>query len=303
VVAASMALAAMPGCITGIESSPSVTKSEIKRQKNTLPTPEQQLIGQVTHQPFRDWTAGKEFIVTDPKIALVLTPDEAASRLAPGHTIRFRGMTPQLTVMGDSVALLRFETSSGQLLDYRSEMSPAAIRAARTVFLPFSVERSMVQTADSLLRGRELYLLTSHRRSADGSADAEGRKFVPVRVDSVVAGDSAFPLKIVFTDRTDATYSTFIDADSPAHTSRAFHRLFSFSDPRRNYPKISDQAWNHITRSEVALEMSRTECRLALGNPDRIDRSLGSGNMGERWTYDDGTVLLFFDGLLSEYRR
>lgn len=303
VVAASLVLAALPGCFTGIESTPGISKAEVKRQNSTSASHEQELIRHVTHQPFADWISGKEFIVTDPKIAMVLNPSDVSSRLQSGDIIRFRGMTSQLTVMGDSVADLRFEEPSGHVLSYRSEITPGAMRAAEAVFIPFSVERSMVQTADSLLRGQKLYILTSHRRSADGRADTAGRKFVSVNVDSVVAGDSAFPLRIVFTDDSGTTYSTFIDADSPAHTSRAFYRLFSFSDPRRNYPKITDEVWEHITRSEVAVDMSRTECRLAIGNPAEIDRSLGSGNMGERWTYDDGTILLFVDGFLSRYHR
>lgn len=304
-VAAGIALAALSGCFTGIESTPGISKAEVRRQNSEAPTPEQKLLREVTHQPFSSWTPGKEFIVTDSKIAMVLTPAEAAAGLREGDVIRFRSMSPLLTVMGDSVADISFDSPGIPVtLSYRSEMTPDALRSAGAVFLPFTVEKSMVQQADSLLRGRRLYLLTSHRSTADGSSAAEGRKFVPVTVDSVVAGNSAFPLRLIFTDASvGTTYSTFINADSPTHTSRAFHRLFSFSDPRKNYPQISDEVWDCITRSTVRNEMTSIECRLALGAPAEIDRSLGTGSMGERWTYDDGTVLFFTDGLLSRFRR
>ena len=85
--------------------------------------------------------------------------------------------------------------------------------------------------------------------------------------------------------------------------TRNFDRLFSFSDPRTNYPQISDHTWQLITRSQVAVGMTRDECRLALGAPSSINRGATRAAQLERWLYDDGIYLIFEDGILTRYRK
>lgn len=302
IVTASLALAAPSGCFTGIESTPGISKSEVKRQNAAKPTAEQLLIESVGSESFSKWKPGKEFEVTDSKVSMILNPVSESERLGYGSVIRYNHMRPTLTIMGDSVADIIFVAPSGVELTYRTELSPDAVRSSERVYVPFTVERSMVRHADSILAGRKLFLLTPHRHSADGLTPLEARKFVEVTVDSVVAGNSAFPLRVIFTDPEGKQFSTFINPDTPTHTTRAFHRLFSLTDPRKNYPQISDEVWLHIQNGTVAEEMSRFECRLALGQPDEIDRAVGVSNTAERWTYSNGTMLLFEEGVLTKFR-
>ncbi len=66
---------------------------------------------------------------------------------------------------------------------------------------------------------------------------------------------------------------------------------------------ITDANWDRIIHGRVALEMTRDECRLALGSPSHIDRYQGTSAYGERWTYENGVYLIFFDGILSSFRQ
>lgn len=297
-----IAVAALPGCFTGIESTPSVSKAEVKRQKSEKPSAEQLLMAQVTRQPFGEWKRGKEFTVTDSKISLAFTPLAEAEKLAAGNVIRFREMRPALTVMGDTVAEFVFDTPSASTVIYRSERTPEQQRNATAVFVPFTVESSMVSAANALLSGKHVYILSSHRLDASGTHSLDSKKFVPVTIKSVVAGDSSFPLRIIFADSDGTEYSTFIAADTSGYASRTFSRLFSLTDPRLNYPQISNPTWELITRGKVAEDMTRDECRLALGSPDEVDRMVGISNTAERWTYSNGTVLFFEEGVLTKFR-
>lgn len=300
-VASAAMLLTLPACFTGIESTPGITKAELKRQRAEKPSAEQQLMASVRHEPYSAWTPGKRFVVTDRKAEIAFTPESVG--LQPGAELTFSRMNPVLTIMADSVADLVFTTASGTEVTYRTELPPSAIRQSQRVIVPFTVEQSMIHTADSLLRGRKLYILTPHRLSADGSLPVDAAKYVPVTVTGVKAGDSASPLRIIFTDdNSGAENSILVNADSNVGTTREFHRMFALTDPRRNWPKISDSVWQLITMSRVAPDMTREECRLALGSPDEVEHYVGVSNTAERWTYANGTTLIFEEGILTTIR-
>jgi hypothetical protein len=84
---------------------------------------------------------------------------------------------------------------------------------------------------------------------------------------------------------------------------RSFSNLFSFTDPRRNYPNITDEYWQLITSGTVTTGMTRDECRLALGAPKDVDRQTGYSSVHEMWGYENGIYLIFEDGILVKFRR
>ena len=58
-----------------------------------------------------------------------------------------------------------------------------------------------------------------------------------------------------------------------------------------------------ITTGNVVEEMTKEECRLALGSPQRITPAPDQQGMREYWYYDGGGYLFFVDGLLKSFRR
>jgi len=84
---------------------------------------------------------------------------------------------------------------------------------------------------------------------------------------------------------------------------RDFDAMFVASDPRLDYPEVSDENWSHIQHGQVAVGMTKQECRLSLGTPNRISENPEQGGMREYWYYDGGAYLFFMNGLLSQFRK
>ncbi|QCD41540.1 hypothetical protein E7747_04035 [Duncaniella dubosii] len=61
--------------------------------------------------------------------------------------------------------------------------------------------------------------------------------------------------------------------------------------------------WDKIINGRVALDMTREECRLALGAPREVDRGADNSYIREVWLYENGIYLVFEDGILKLYRH
>jgi hypothetical protein len=61
--------------------------------------------------------------------------------------------------------------------------------------------------------------------------------------------------------------------------------------------------WDNIIHGRVALDMTRSECRLSLGAPKTVDTRPGYSGVRELWVYENGAYLVFEDGLLRDYRN
>lgn len=49
--------------------------------------------------------------------------------------------------------------------------------------------------------------------------------------------------------------------------------------------------------------MTKTEARLALGNPKDVSQGHNSALLYELWQYPDGSYLMFEDGLLLRFKQ
>lgn len=168
--------------------------------------------------------------------------------------------------------------------------------------LPELVPLDYVARADSLLKGRTLYIRSASWLDTAG-VDIKGRKFVPVVVNGVEPGNKILPLKVVFTDGRGIKASVFTtmyrDAISSQYTS--FDKLFSFTDIRERYAGIADDVWEAITRVEVIPGMTKNEAMISVGYPDNVRKVPGYSGLREYWLYNSGVYLVFQDGLLVEY--
>ena len=131
-----------------------------------------------------------------------------------------------------------------------------------------------------------------------------GRHFIKVHIDSVLPGNGIMPLRLIFTtaDTHQQAMVWMSDNASTMH-GRDFDALFVSRNPREDYPTITDDNWERITRGLVVEGMTKDECRLAMGSPRRISERPDQGGMREYWYYDGGCYLFFVDGLLSQFRR
>lgn len=305
-VAVSAALG-LSSCFTGVESTPRISDEHVKAAHADRPiTAEQELGSGLSPEPPSRWQPGKRFLVCDARVGRIFTPTEPESAERVGEVLTFSGSAPAITLTGADATDIIFSDKGGREHRYRlpSGFNNRLDTIAR-LDIPFMIDLALIEAADARLRNKRLYVLsprwydlTSERNSVSGL------RYVEVIIDSVVAGTAHFPAAVCFTT-TDKKQSAMmlINLGTVKANTRSFDKLFSFENPRRKYPEISEKSWEMITRSKVSKGMSREECRLALGQPDDILRTPSYGGMRERWLYTDGVYLIFDDGYLSRFRQ
>ena len=295
---------ALSGCFTGIESTPRITPSDVSHA-GVRTTSEQAFAATLIPEAPRAWMPGKQWQVADTRIAMIFTASSGSCDSLVGRTITSASERRVPSVTGVDAIELAFTGPDGQSLYYRPDLPADDWDDRASLAIPFAIELSPVAKADSLMRGNTYYITTPLWRDATGSP-AMGLRHIAVRVDSVTPGTERYPLKVAFTPVSEPdAKSKFIlmTYGTSASATRNFDRLFSFTDPRRSYPRITDATWQKIIRSQVEAGMTRDECRLALGAPDHIDRGATPGAQLERWTYDNGVYLIFEDGILERWRK
>lgn len=291
-------------CFTGIESTPKITAENVGSEK-VVTTEEELFFKDVASEPFGEWREGKVFIVTDDKISLIFGASASETSPVVGSVITYKGCREIPAVTGGVSSELLFTDGSNSEWVYRLNASKEELVQRGRVSVPFTIEQTIVDDVASRLRNRRLYVRTSVWYDTEDHL-TYGRRFVPVDIIAVLPGNSVYPVKLVFMDVTaknGINYHLFMSVADSESSARSFSSLFTFEDPRKQYPEISDANWECIINGSVALDMTRDECRLALGAPNDVVRRPGYDKVHEIWSYDDGVYLMFEDGLLRNFRK
>lgn len=300
-------LLCVTSCSTGIESTKTIKMSR-SDERDARPTAEDELASEIQSSPTATWARGKKFLVTDDRAAVVL---ELPARLASGgsrpslagRTLKYERTSMRTTPGGDRRGVLEFSDADG-VYCYATGFDADKTGMMTGLDLPMMIDLDMVESADSLLRGKRLWTLSRLWYDGDG-VDMRGRKYVPVTVTSVRPGNMVFPLVVDFTDERGVSASMFMNVTQGREVSsesRRFSSLFSLSDPRRRHQSVTGEFWELICDGKVANGMTKEECRLSLGNPSDSDSGHSWNFLLDVWSYKDGTYLQFQDGLLVNYR-
>lgn len=292
---------ALGGCFTGVEYTPKVTERDVERER-IVTTAEDTLLASVGDRPLPQWEKGKRFLVTDNKIRLIFGATASLRDSLAGTVLTFEGASEAPSITGSKVTDLIFSDPGGRQFAYRINAPIKAVADREALSVPFTIQENVIEEARSILQGRHLYILTRTWRD-DNDNSVAGRQFIPVTIDSVSAGNDIYPIKVSFTDADGHSARVFLHPGSRHTTPRSFPAFFSFTDPRLRYPNISEAAWTNIINGRVALDMTRAECRLALGTPKEVDRGTDNSFIREVWLYENGVYLVFEDGLLKVFRR
>lgn len=302
-VAALMALATLPGCFTGVERT-AVIKDTTHRSRRA-PEPEQTLLDPAAPLPAGKWLPGKAFMADGGRLDPAYSPAAAAATVGRGDTLRYDGMRTAPRLSGDTITEIALITPSGARITHPilSETPEQRRKLSETIVqLPFAVDLACVDSARTILKGRRLWTLTNARYAPDGTASA-GRKFAAVTITDVTPGTADYPLQVRFTEPNGGQSMLLMVTNSKSATARTFNNLFSLTDPRKKHPDISDRVWDLICDGKVELDMTREQCRLALGSPSAVDRRATYSAIVEQWTYENGVYLIFTDGILTDFRR
>lgn len=300
-----MALA-MAGCFTGVESTPKITYSDVKRANaGTHTSAEQAFLSEVAPQPPAQWQPGKKFYVADPKASIVFSSQADMSGIA-GQEVALHAIRPVTSVTGEEVTEIEFVTPSGESLFYRDNLPYADVADRKQLEVPFTIEMSIVDDVRKQIDGKKYFIVTPHWYSADGSQAVNGLRYVQAEVVGVAPGNAIYPVRVVFhplDGQPDELYSLYMTVGNSRTSTRNFFTLFTFKNPRDQYPRMDDETWDLITHSRVKLGMTRDECRLALGAPQTVGQRPTTAGMVEYWSYSDGVYLLFEEGYLSYFRK
>lgn len=298
-----LAAAATSGCFTGVEYTPRVSDRDVKRE-NIITTPEDTFLANVADEGLGEWKPGKRFRVTNDKIRLIFGATASPYDSLGGKTLVFTGAKEAPSITGTSVTDISFVTDPdiGRTFVYRINRPLAKVKEQESLSIPFTIQESLVDEARSLMDRQRYYVLTRTWRD-DTDNSVNGRQFVAVNIDSVTPGNDIYPIKVSFTDDNGTSARLFIHPGPRGYTPRSFPAMFSFTDPRIKYPSITDAMWEKIINGKVATDMTREECRLALGSPREVDRGATNSYLREIWLYENGIYLVFEDGLLKVYRH
>lgn len=289
----------LQSCFTGVEGTSKITLSK-KDLIATAPTEEDKFLSDIS-QPFvKDWTPGKQFIVTDDKFKFILEGNANASVNA-GDTIIFTGTTSRSGAGGGEGTTIMF-TSEGNAFSYSIDKPLETVLSSVSASdIPMLIDLSTVDNIRNKLKGQTLWTRTALWLD-DSLKYKKGKKFVPVRVTDVNAGNTFFPLSVKFHSDEIGDGLLLINFGTSGNESRNFGKLFSLTDLRNNYRHITDENWKAIQSEDLRIGMTKEEAKLSKGNPVDIDTGHNYSNSMEIWLYSDGTYLQFVDGILAGYK-
>ena len=310
-----VAVASMPlhSCFTGVESTPRITDADLRASRHQE-RPEMTYRAGIGPEAPATWSKGKSWTVTDARSERVFGTDLR------GQEITLADISEAISITGLPEAVISFDSPKGRV-SYRTDISADSLMKRRSLNIPYAVENSLIESVRAAMAGKTYYVTTSLWADDSGNS-MRGLKYIPVEVVDVGAGRGVYPLSLLLSyaipvegvkgtpglSRSDDSNHRFffLSMAQPGvaeGTTHAFHDLFSLTDPRKRYPKVSDASWSNIMSGRVSEGMTRDECRLALGVPDEIKRMPAYEGMREIWTYAEGRRLVFSDGLLiSAYR-
>lgn len=293
-------------CGTGIEVTEHVTDKDVKRAIEQVDSRQTTVTLEAYQDSLAAWKRGKRFWVADDQVRQLLqyTGFDLDSLHLAGHVLEFDDWVTSGAFDDDlrKVDICFVDRLTGQRLVYRYGKQIADSHPGYS--LPMLIDLDMVDHVARQIQGRDYYIRTSIWYDRESERMKNGRRYIQVKIDSVLPGNAVMPLRVLFTtvDTHERAMVWMSDNASTMH-GRDFDALFVASDPHQSYPEITDSNWQKITCGLVAEGMTKVECALALGNPKRINEMPNQGGMREYWYYDGGAYLYFVDGLLSQFRR
>lgn len=293
----------LTSCFTGIENTPKISDKEVRKQLTQTITAEESFMNDLPQSNLSTQLyPGKRWVVTDSKIKLVLDASASGLDIAAGDTLRFVESVSSPTVAGSEVVDLIMENSIGKRIAYRTSIDPRRFSSGTTIDIPFAVDLDLINDIAAKLRGKQFYIVSRTRYDHTDNIYSS-RRFVPVTIDSVAVGNVAYPIRISALEAGQKPFRLYMSSPFQSAHPRKFAKLFSLSDPRENYPAISSEVWQAIIEGKVMVGMTRDECRLAIGQPDNVDRQPGYSSLHEIWTYNNGRYLIFIDNILESFRN
>ena len=154
-------------------------------------------------------------------------------------------------------------------------------------------------------KGKSVYLIHSTTMNSDNGPIKIGRYKQFIINDIKKKNDSNYNT-VTLTDgkgikyEKDVTFTrTSVIGDINGEHEDHFNDLFGIGNLRKKYPQITEENWEAIAAGQIKIGMTPDECRMAKGNPIRVDRITTKGV--EIWFYEKN-VLEFKGGKLESLK-
>lgn len=293
-------------CFTGVESTKIITEKDVKKETPKYLNEKIDILDTLKSVPIRQWKQGKLFYVTEDQIRLIFLPsqnynlDTISLR---GKLLKYEGVA-ETNILGNKPTLnIYFADKDGDKLIYDTRRTKDDLYNAKNGFVPpFMIDLDLIEAAKEAHLNKELYIKTPLWYDDNENLIA-GKKFIPVTIIDILPGNKIYPIKFKFETKDKKIGYVYISLANGSVLNRNFNNIFSEFDVHQNYPTISDSIWTKIINAEITNYMTKEECKLSLGAPKSIDRIPTYSGLKEIWTYDNGTYLIFEDGILTKYRK
>lgn len=179
----------------------------------------------------------------------------------------------------------------------------------RSTYVPDLIYLDEVDKARELLLTKVLYIMTSEWRTMDIGDREEtiynNPKYIQVKIIKIGLGTQDGPVKMIFSPENSTKEYCLNVRFSGVNKSMSgifgidFNEAFQFNNPKLNYPKISASTWSLIQKGKVVSGMSKKECELSWGVPQKINRTISGNILSEQWVYSTSSYLYFKNGVLT----
>lgn len=104
-------------------------------------------------------------------------------------------------------------------------------------------------------------------------------QYIPVILDSCYVGRGNNQYRVTaITENGERIVAScdlrLFDEDPALYKLRSFANFILLNNPRENYPAISDEHWNLIQNGKIRAGMTRSECELSWGTPDKVRQTI-----------------------------
>ncbi len=291
-------------CFTGVESTKKITAKDVQKQEHSAKSNTSlDMLDDISNSPFKSWQKGKCFIVTDDQIAITLTDSVGnyiTTRLK-GKILSYDSYSENNIYTDKPLVVLHFKDEIGRTYQYATHKSLAELSNSNTFCLPFTVETDMIEYVRGLILDKTFYIKTDNWYDKDGALTT-GRKYIPVKITAVTAGNMIYALNVEF-ECDGKTAFVYVSSQNSSNRNRTFSSLFTPEDPHHSYPAISADTWTLIQNGELKNGMTKDECRLSIGSPSNTYKQPSINGLSEIWQYSDGVFLSFTDGILVMFHK
>lgn len=289
----------LSSCFTGIEGTKKITLTK-EEQKSLRPSEEDSYLNDIQATPNSGWEVGKRFYVVDGKAGILIDArngSQMRNGLSKGDTLYYMESHYPISPDGRERCAVIFRRGK-DIFEFSSHSVSSPGAEIMSDAIPGLIDLDVVNSVKRKI-GNLTVWTKSRLREDDKGNRFEGKKYEKVTITDVGPGTMMVPLLVTFKNEDGVTGSYLLNYGSQKNGTHGFGDLFYLTDQRHNFSSISDDIWANICNGKVVPGMTKDEVKLSKGNPSEVNTGHDYSKSMTLWSYPDGSVLYFEDGILT----